>query len=44
MSASDRTSTPYLMGTACAGLFTYGMVASFIGATLPNCGPVPAST
>ncbi len=36
MPASDRTSTPYLMGTACAGLFTYGMVASFIGATLPE--------
>ena len=36
MAASKQTSTPYLMGTACAGLFTYGMVASFIGATLPE--------
>jgi FHS family glucose/mannose:H+ symporter-like MFS transporter len=24
------------MGTACAGLFTYGVVASFLGATLPE--------
>ena len=36
MASQNRTSTLYLMGTACAGLFTYGMVASFIGATLPE--------
>lgn len=36
MAAQNQTSTPYLMATACAGLFTYGMVASFIGATLPE--------
>jgi FHS family glucose/mannose:H+ symporter-like MFS transporter len=36
MASQNQTSTPYLMATACAGLFTYGMVASFIGATLPE--------
>src|SRR5208337_4190817 len=32
----DRTSTRYLMATACAGLFTYGVMTSFLGATLPE--------
>src|SRR5579863_4350771 len=36
MTSQNQTSTPYLMGTACAGLFTYGVVASFLGATLPE--------
>jgi len=36
MTSKNQTSTPYLMGTACAGLFTYGVVASFLGATLPE--------
>ena len=33
---SNRTGTPYLMGTACAGLFTFGVMTSFLGATLPE--------
>jgi fucose permease len=36
MASQNQTSTPYLMATACAGLFTYGVVASFLGATLPE--------
>jgi len=36
MASRDQTSTPFLMATACAGLFTYGVVASFLGATLPE--------
>ena len=32
----NRTSTPYLMATACAGLFTFGVMTSFLGATLPE--------
>ena len=31
----EQTSTPLLMGTACAGLFTFGVMTSFLGATLP---------
>jgi len=31
-----RTATRYLMGTACAGLFTFGIMTSFLGATLPE--------
>ena len=33
---SNRTATRYLMGTACAGLFTFGVMTSFLGATLPE--------
>jgi FHS family glucose/mannose:H+ symporter-like MFS transporter len=36
MASQNQTSTPYLMATACAGLFTYGVVASFLGATQPE--------
>ena len=36
MTSENRTSTPYLMGTACAGLFTFGVMTSFLGATLPE--------
>ncbi len=36
MASQNQTSTPYLMVTACAGLFTYGVVVSFLGATLPE--------
>ena len=36
MASQDQTSTPYLMGTACAGLFTFGVMTSFLGATLPE--------
>ena len=36
MTAQKQTPTSYLMATACAGLFTYGVVASFLGATLPE--------
>ena len=36
MASQKQTSTPYLMVTACAGLFTYGVVVSFLGATLPE--------
>jgi fucose permease len=31
-----QTATKYLMGTACAGVFTYGVLVSFLGATLPE--------
>jgi fucose permease len=31
-----QTATKYLMGTACAGLFTFGIMTSFLGATLPE--------
>ena len=34
--SQNQTSTPYLMGTACAGLFTFGVMTSFLGATLPE--------
>ena len=36
MASQKQTSAPYLMVTACAGLFTYGVVVSFLGATLPE--------
>ena len=36
MTSENQTSTPYLMGTACAGLFTFGVMTSFLGATLPE--------
>jgi len=36
MTSQNQTSTPYLMGTACAGLFTFGVMTSFLGATLPE--------
>ncbi len=36
MATENRTATPYLMGTACAGLFTFGVITSFLGATLPE--------
>jgi FHS family glucose/mannose:H+ symporter-like MFS transporter len=36
MASQNQTSTPYLMGTACAGLFTFGVMTSFLGATLPE--------
>jgi fucose permease len=36
MTSQKQTSTPYLMGTACAGLFTFGVMTSFLGATLPE--------
>ena len=36
MPTQNQTSTPYLMGTACAGVFTYGVMTSFLGATLPE--------
>ena len=36
MDTQDRTATRYLMGTACAGLFTFGVMTSFLGATLPE--------
>ena len=32
----NRTGTRYLMATACAGLFTFGVMTSFLGATLPE--------
>ena len=35
-SATSQTPTGYLMGTACAGLFTFGIMTSFLGATLPE--------
>ncbi len=34
----NHTSTRHLMGTACAGLFTFGVMTSFLGATLPELG------
>lgn len=36
MTSESRTSNVYLMGTACAGLFTFGVMTSFLGATLPE--------
>jgi fucose permease len=36
MTTQKQTSTRYLMGTACAGLFTFGVMTSFLGATLPE--------
>ncbi|HXX23759.1 MAG TPA: MFS transporter [Terriglobia bacterium] len=36
MHTQARTATRYLMGTACAGLFTFGVMTSFLGATLPE--------
>ncbi len=33
---SSQTKTRYLMATACAGLFTFGIMTSFLGATLPE--------
>lgn len=36
MNSPNQTSTRYLMGTACAGLFTFGVMTSFLGATLPE--------
>jgi len=36
MDVQGRTATRYLMGTACAGLFTFGILTSFLGATLPE--------
>jgi len=36
MTAENQTSPRYLMGTACAGLFTFGVMTSFLGATLPE--------
>jgi FHS family glucose/mannose:H+ symporter-like MFS transporter len=36
MTSQNQTSTTYLMGTACAGLFTFGVMTSFLGATLPE--------
>ena len=36
MDAQHRTATRYLMATACAGLFTFGVMTSFLGATLPE--------
>lgn len=36
MDTQGRTATRYLMGTACAGLFTFGVMTSFLGATLPE--------
>jgi fucose permease len=36
MTKGTQTATKYLMGTACAGVFTYGVLVSFLGATLPE--------
>jgi FHS family glucose/mannose:H+ symporter-like MFS transporter len=36
MNSPRQTATGYLMATACAGLFTYGVLVSFLGATLPE--------
>ena len=36
MPPPNQTATKYLMGTACAGLFTFGIMTSFLGATLPE--------
>ncbi len=36
MDSRGQTSTPFLMVTACAGLFTFGVTTSFLGATLPE--------
>jgi FHS family glucose/mannose:H+ symporter-like MFS transporter len=36
MNVTRQTPTRYLMATACAGLFTFGIMTSFLGATLPE--------
>lgn len=36
MNPPNQTATKYLMGTACAGLFTFGIMTTFLGATLPE--------
>jgi fucose permease len=36
MGSRGQTSAPLLMVTACAGLFTFGVTTSFLGATLPE--------
>ena len=36
MTSPYQTATKYLMATACAGLFTFGVMTSFLGATLPE--------
>ena len=36
MNLKPQTATKYLMGTACAGLFTFGIMTSFLGATMPE--------
>jgi len=36
MSSGTQTRTGYLMATACAGLFTFGVMTSFLGAILPE--------
>jgi FHS family glucose/mannose:H+ symporter-like MFS transporter len=36
MDLRSQTATKYLMATACAGLFTFGVMTSFLGATLPE--------
>lgn len=36
MNQPTQTPTRYLMGTACAGLFTFGIMTSFLGATMPE--------
>lgn len=36
VSAPNQTARKYLMGTACGGLFTFGIITSFLGATLPE--------
>jgi FHS family glucose/mannose:H+ symporter-like MFS transporter len=36
MDSPAQTARKYLMGTACAGLFTFGVMTSFLGATLPE--------
>ena len=36
MNSPNQTSRKYLMATACAGLFTFGVMTSFLGATLPE--------
>ncbi|MFB3921177.1 MAG: sugar MFS transporter [Terriglobia bacterium] len=36
MPSQGQTATRYLMGTACAGLFTFGIMTSFLGATMPE--------
>ncbi len=36
MTSQHQTSTRYLMATACAGLFTFGVITSLLGAILPE--------
>src|SRR5581483_10453799 len=36
MDRANQGSTPLLMATACAGLFTFGVMTSFLGSTLPE--------